>query len=181
MKTLARILLALVISFLGCNLASNGPNTNVGDPKLTDTRARDVADIKTLEERLTTAFRAKDVNAIMQLCVPDDSLHIFDLQPPREVKGRAAYRKDWEDAFNSVSGPIEVETSDMDVTSGVDIAYVHYMNHVVVTTKDGKKAHFTVRVTDCLKKLNGVWLIAHSHVSVPVDTRTGEADLQSKL
>jgi ketosteroid isomerase-like protein len=116
----------------------------------------------------------------MQLCVPDDSLHIFDVQPPREVKGRAAYRKDWEDAFNSVSGPLEVENSDMDVTSGGDIAYVHYINHVVGTTKDGKKANFTVRVTDCLKKINGVWLIAHSHVSVPVDMRTGEADLQSK-
>jgi ketosteroid isomerase-like protein len=88
-------LFALVIGLLGCNRASNGVNTNVGDPKLTETRARDAADIKTLEERFTTAFRAKDVNAIMQLCVPDDSLQIFDVQPPREVKGRAAYRKDW--------------------------------------------------------------------------------------
>ena len=180
MKTLARILFALVIGLLGCNRASNEANTNVGNPKLTDTRAHDAADIKTLEERLTTAFRAKDVDAIMQLCVPDDSLFVFDLQPPREVKGRAAYRKDWEDAFNSVSGPLEVETSDMDVTSGGDIAYVHYINHVAVTMKDGKKANFTVRVTDCLKKINGVWLIAHSHVSVPIDTRTGEADMQSK-
>jgi len=127
-KTLAQILFALLIGLLGCNRASNGANTNVEDPKLTDTRARDASDIKTLEERFTTAFRAKDVNAIMQLCVPDDSLHIFDVQPPREVKGRAAYR----------------------------------------------------RVTDCLKKINGVWLIAHSHVSFPVDTRTGEADMQSK-
>ena len=180
MKTLARVLFALVIGLLGCNRASNVANTNIGDPKLTDTRARDAADIKTLEERFKTAFRAKDVNAIMQLCVPDDSLHIFDVQPPREVKGRAAYRKDWEDAFNSVSGPIEVETSDMGVTSGGDIAYVHYINHVVVTNKDGKKANFTVRLTDCLKKINGVWLIAHSHVSVPVNMRTGVANMQSK-
>lgn len=180
MKTFARILFALVISLLGCNRASNGASTNLGDPKLADTRARDAADIKTLEDRFTTAFRAKDVNAIMQLCVPDDSLVVFDVQPPREVKGRAAYRKDWEDAFNSVSGPIEVEKSDMDVTSGGDIAYAHYINYVVVTMKDGKKAHFTVRITDCLKKINGVWLIAHSHVSVPVDMRTGEADMQSQ-
>ncbi len=180
MKTLAPILFALVIGLLGCNRASNGPDPNVGNPKLTDTRARDVADIKTLEERFRTAFRTKDVNAIMQLCVPDDSLVVFDVQPPREVKGIAAYRKDWEDAFNSVSGPIEVENSDMDVTSDGDIAYVHYINHVFVTMKDGKKAIFTVRVTDCLKKINGVWLIAHTHVSVPVDMRTGEADMQSK-
>ena len=142
MKTLARILFALVIGLLGCNRASNGANKKVGDPRLTDTGARDAAEIKTVEERFTTAFRAKDVNAIMQLCVPDDSLHIFDVQPPREVKGRAAYRKDWEDAFNSVSGPLEVENSDMDVTSGGDIAYVHYINHVVGTMKDGKKVEF---------------------------------------
>lgn len=180
MKTLAPITFALVMGLLGCNRASNEPNTNAGNMKLTDTRARDLAEIKTLEERFRNAFRAKDVNAILQLCVPDDSLLVFDVQPPREVKGRAAYRKDWEDAFNSVSGPIEVENSDMDVTSGADIAYVHYINHIVVTMKDGKKAKFTVRVTDCLKKISGVWLIAHTHVSVPVDMRTGEADLQSK-
>ena len=68
----------------------------------------------------------------------------------------------------------------MDVTSGGDIAYVHYIHHVVGTMKDGKKANITVRVTDCLKKINPVWLIAHSHVSIPVDMRTGKADMQSK-
>ena len=61
MKILARILLALVIGLLGCNRASNGAFTNVGDPKLADTKARDAADIKTLEERFRSAFCGKVV------------------------------------------------------------------------------------------------------------------------
>jgi ketosteroid isomerase-like protein len=46
--------------------------------------------------------------------------------------------------------------------------------------RDGKKMHLTVRVTDGYKKINGQWLIAHEHVSVPADVLTGNADLTSK-
>jgi len=38
----------------------------------------------------------------------------------------------------------------------------------------------TVRVTDVYRKIDGKWLIVHEHVSVPVDIKTGQGDLQSK-
>ena len=37
-----------------------------------------------------------------------------------------------------------------------------------------------VRVTDGYRKVDGNWLIAHEHVSVPVDVTTGKPDLMSK-
>ena len=177
MKVLVPILLMIVL--LGCNKTPAGVDANSGDAKLMDTKARDIADIKALEERFTTAFRAKDVDAIMQFCVPDDSLVVFDVHPPREINGPQAYRKDWEDLFNQFSGPLEVDARDIDVTAGEDVAYVHYIHHVVGMMKGGKKADVTVRVTDCFKKVEGKWLIAHTHVSVPVDPRTGKANLES--
>ena len=172
--------LLLAIGLAGCHQTAAPTNTNPGDTKSMDTNAKDVADLKALEERFNAAFKAKDVNAIMQFCVPDESLVVFDVHTPRQFNGAQAYRKDWEDLFNQFSGPIEADISEMDVTAGGDVAYAHYIHHVVGTTKSGKKADTTVRVTDCFKKINGKWLIAHSHISVPVDMRTGKADLESK-
>lgn len=175
---LASILLAS--GMVSCRLTPANGNNNSGDKQSMDTNAQDVADIKALEEQFTAAFRARDVNAIMQFCVPDESLVVFDVHPPRQFKGAQAYRKDWEDVLNQFSGPLQVEISDLDVTAGGDVAFAHYIHHVVGTTKSGKKVDMTVRVTDCFKKFNGKWLIAHSHVSLPVDMQTGKADLESK-
>jgi hypothetical protein len=45
---------------------------------------------------------------------------------------------------------------------------------------EGSKFNFTVRVTDCYRKINGKWLITLEHISVPVDMNTGKPDLASK-
>ena len=54
------------------------------------------------------------------------------------------------------------------------------MRRMVGTTKDGSKAEMNFRLTDCLKKIKGKWLIIHEHVSFPVDLATGKADVLSK-
>ena len=105
---------------------------------------------------------------------------VFDVHPPRQYKGPEAYRKDWEDLFSRFSGPLEAEISDVDATAGGDVAYVHSIHHVRGTMKGGKKVDYAVRVTDGFKKINGKWLIAHSHVSVPVDLQT-EADFHERV
>ncbi|MBV8215613.1 MAG: nuclear transport factor 2 family protein [Verrucomicrobia bacterium] len=174
------VLIPLAIGLIGYNQSMTRANTRTGDAKPIDTKAQDIADLKAVEDRFMTAFRAKDVNAIMELCVPDDSLVVFDVTPPRQRNGAQAYRKDWEDAFNRFDGPLEAEISDVDVTAGGDVAYISSIHHVTGTMKGGKKVDYTVRVTDGFKKINGKWLIAHTHVSVPVDLRTGKADIESQ-
>jgi hypothetical protein len=39
--------------------------------------------IKALEDKFAAAFNAKDVDAIMKLYVPDESLFVFDVGVPR--------------------------------------------------------------------------------------------------
>jgi ketosteroid isomerase-like protein len=171
LKVLVPVLLA--IGLVGFNQSPTGAGI-----KPVDNQAQDVADLKALEDRFMTAFRAKDVDAIMQLCVPDDSLVVFDITPPRQRNGPQAYRRDWEDVFNRYDGPLEAEISDLAVTAGGDVAYVCSIHHVAGTMKGGKKADYTVRVTDGFKKINGKWLIAHTHVSVPINPVTGKADME---
>jgi ketosteroid isomerase-like protein len=163
---------------LGCVGCSQAPPS--ADTKAPDTKAKDLADIKALEDRFTAAFKAKDVNAIMAVYVPDESLVVFDAIPPRQYIGAQAYRKDWEGFLAMFPGPMEISMSDLDVTVGGDVAYSHSIQQGVGTMKDGKKMPFTVRVTDGYKKVNGQWLVAHEHVSFPVDLATGKGDLNSK-
>jgi|SRR5208282_802110 len=138
------------------------------------------ADIKVLVDRFIAAFKAKDIDAIMRGYVPDQTLFVFDVVPPRQYVGAAAYRKDWQEFLDSFDGPINVELSELAITTDHRLAYGHSIQHVVGTDKQGKKIDLTVRVTDVYKKINGNWLVIHEHVSVPVDLETGKPDLTSK-
>ena len=143
-------------------------------------RADDRADIRALEERFVTALKAKDVDAIMKVYAPGQTLVVFDVIPPRQYVGAAAYRKDWQTFFDSFEGPVTVELTDLDVAADRNLAYSHSIQRVAGTDKQGKKLDLTVRVTDVYKKARGRWLIIHEHVSVPVDLDTSKPDLSSK-
>ena len=169
MKMREILVVALLAGCVGCN---PGPST--------DTKAKDQTDIRALEDRFLTAFKAKDVHAIMACYVPDQSLIVFDVVPPRQYTGAQAYTKDWEDFFAAFPGSVDGSLSDLDITVGGDVAYSHSIQNYSATGKDGKKLDLTFRVTDGYKKINGQWLISHEHVSVPVDLASLKPDLDSK-
>src|SRR5438105_3903523 len=142
------------------------------------------ADIKALEDRFIAAVTAKDLDAIMdaimKVYVPDQTQFVFDVEPPRQYVGAAAYRKDWQAFLDSFNGAITFELTDLDITTDDNLAYSHNIQRVAGTDKHGEKLDLTVRVTDVYKKINGNWLVIHEHVSVPVDLDTGKPDLTSK-
>jgi uncharacterized protein (TIGR02246 family) len=146
----------------------------------TPARADARADIKALEDRFVAAFKAKDADAIMKVYAPGQALVVFDVVPPRQYVGAAAYRKDWQTFFGSLDGPLTVELTDLDIAADRNLAYSHSIQRVAGTDKQGKKLDLTVRVTDVYKKTRGQWLVIHEHVSVPVDLDTGKPDLSSK-
>jgi len=142
--------------------------------------ASDVAKIRALEARYTAAFNAKNLDAIMKVYVPGKSLFVFDVVPPRQYVGAAAYRKDWEDFLAIFKGPLKFAISDLAIMAGRTLAYSHSIQRVSGTDTKGKPIDLTVRVTDVYRKIGGRWLIVHEHVSVPVDLATGKPDLMSK-
>ncbi|HXP72948.1 MAG TPA: nuclear transport factor 2 family protein [Stellaceae bacterium] len=140
----------------------------------------DEASIRALESRFVAAVNAKDVNAIMKVYVPDESLVVFDLVPPRQYVGAKAYAKDWMDFLGVFKGPLKFEISDLSVTANGTMAFGHSIQHVAGTDAKGQPVDLTVRVTDVYRKIKRQWLIVHEHVSVPVDLDTGKPDLSSK-
>jgi uncharacterized protein (TIGR02246 family) len=143
-------------------------------------RAGAPSDIRALEDRFAAAFKAKDVDAIMKLYAPDQTMVVFDVVPPRQYVGAAAYRNDWQTFFDSLDGPITFELTDLDGVADRNLAYSHSIQRVAGTDKQGKKLDLTMRVTHVYKKVRGRWQIIHDHVSVPVDLETGKPDLNSK-
>ena len=128
-----------------------------GSPARADARA----DIRALEERFVAAFKAKDVDALMKIYAPGQALVVFDVVPPRQYVGGAAYRKDWQTFLGNFDGPITVELTDLDIGADRNLAYSHSIQRVAGTDKQGKKLDLTVRVTDVYKKVRGRWLIVH--------------------
>jgi uncharacterized protein (TIGR02246 family) len=143
-------------------------------------QTKDEQAIRALEDRFGAAFRAKDLDAIMKLYVPGGELFVFDVDPPRQHVGWEDYKKDWHDFLAGLKGPVQFDLSEFSVTTDGKLAYGHSIQHVTGTMQDGSPFDFTVRVTDDYRKIDGKWLIAQEHVSVPVDLTTGKGDLMSK-
>jgi ketosteroid isomerase-like protein len=140
----------------------------------------DEASIRALESRFVAAVSAKDVNAIMKVYVPDESLFVFDVVPPRQYVGAKAYSKDWADFLGAFKGAVKLEMSDLRVTVDRTMGFGHSIQRVSGTDTKGQPIDLTVRVTDVYRKIKGNWLIVHEHVSVPVDLDTGKPDLSPK-
>lgn len=142
--------------------------------------ADDQAQIKALEEHLAAAISAKDVDRIMSYYVPDETLLVFDVIPPRQYVGAKAFRKDFEGFVANYPGALKMEFTDVKVTADGKLGFAYYIAHMIGTDKAGKRDEFNFRITDCLRRMKGKWLITHEHVSVPVDLSSGKADLLSK-
>lgn len=149
-------------------------------PGTSQAKSDDEAKIETLESSFVAAFNAKDVDAIMKCYVPDASLVVFDVVPPRQYLGADAYRKDWQDFFALFKGPVKFRITDLHVEAAGTLGYSHSIQYVSGTDMKGQPIELVVRVTDGYRKVDGNWLIAHEHVSVPVDVTTGKPDLMSK-
>ena len=137
-------------------------------------------EIRALEDRYVAAVNAKEVNMIMKGYVPGNELFVFDLGLPRQHAGWDAYKKDWEDFFAVMPGPLKLNVMDLSITIAGKIAYSHSIQGGYMTRKDGSRLNAVVRVTDVYRKVHGHWLVVQEHVSVPVDFETGKADLLSK-
>jgi uncharacterized protein (TIGR02246 family) len=148
-------------------------------PANADSTGDDEAKIRALEDKFAAAFSAKDVNAIMGVYVPDETLVVFDAASPRQYVGAKAYRKDRKKFFATFHGPVEFEISALNVATDGALGFSHCIQHVGGTNSGGQPIDLTVRVTDVYRKIKGNWLVVHEHVSVPVDLETGKPDLSS--
>jgi uncharacterized protein (TIGR02246 family) len=118
-----------------------------------------------LIEAWADAVRRKDYTGILQNHSPD--FVMFDVPPPFKSVGLDAYRKTWDLFFSWSSGVVRFDIQEMDVTTGVDVAFAFASMRCEGPGSDGKSELLDFRLTIGLKKVEGRWMIAHEHHSVP--------------
>ena len=165
--------LSLTLALLTVALGSTVMNAN--DP------AKDEQEIRGMYAQFPTAFRAKDVDAIMKVYAPGNELVLYDVGTPRQFVGFDAVRKDYQDFFAAFPGPVDKDDiQDLKIMTDGKLAYSRMVEPVTLTGKDGSKFSMTLRITDVLRKVNGKWLIVQEHISVPIDFDQGKPDFESK-
>jgi ketosteroid isomerase-like protein len=125
--------------------------------------AKDEADIRRLFDGWAEAVRAKDIDGALRGYAPD--LLAFDLINPLRYVGLDDLRSRLADWFLSFAGPIGYENRDLSVAASQDVAFSHSLNHVNGTTTDGQKIDMWWRATVCFRKIDGEWMVTHSHTS----------------
>jgi ketosteroid isomerase-like protein len=130
-------------------------------------KSTDTAEIEALEQRLIDGIKARDVKQIMS-CYSDD-LFAYDVVPPRQYVGAAAFQKPWEGFLGMFKGPINVEVNDLMINSDGEIAYSCGVQLVTGTTNEDKPFDSTFRITDVYRKRHGKWVIVQEHISLAPD------------
>jgi uncharacterized protein (TIGR02246 family) len=127
-------------------------------------------------DRWMKAFKEKDADAVMALYA--DDVIAYDVVPPLQYVGKAAYRADYQQFFSQYESDLHVETRDLHVGASGDLGYAAGLELISGTLKNGQKSAVWLRFTSLFRKAEGRWLDFHDHVSVPADIESGKAMLE---
>lgn len=130
----------------------------------------DEAQIRELLDDWKKAAGEKDIEGVMACYTPD--VVSFDMLPPLQCAGAEAYRKNWELGFEMCQESGAFETHDQTLAVSSDVAFCHSLCRMNGTDAEGKAFDCWIRWTQCFRKVHGKWLIAHEHISVPIDVET---------
>lgn len=125
----------------------------------------DEAAVRDVIEAWAGAVRRKDYAGILRNHVAD--FVMFDVPRPFKSVGLEAYRQTWDLFFSWSSAPIPFDIHEMDVTAGADVAFAFATMGCAGPGSRGEPEPLDFRLTICLKKIDGRWMIAHEHHSVP--------------
>jgi uncharacterized protein (TIGR02246 family) len=135
--------------------------------------AIDEARIRQRIDKLVEAIRAMDLEGVKSIYAPD--IVSFDVEPPLQHVGAEAKWNNWVEVFTAFQRPLGYEVRGLTITVDGDVAFAHSLNRLSGTLKNGNRSGFWVRATACFRKIDGNWLIAHDHASVPLDLESGRA------
>ena len=131
------------------------------------------ADVRARIDKLAAAIRAHDLDTAMSVYAPD--IVSFDFEPPLQHVGAEAKRRNWTAVFDAYRRPLGYEVHDLRIAVGDSVAFTHSLNRISGTLKAGATTDMWVRATTGLRKIDGVWLITHDQISVPIDFESGTA------
>ncbi|HEX4342293.1 MAG TPA: nuclear transport factor 2 family protein [Verrucomicrobiae bacterium] len=125
------------------------------------------AEVRELIERWAKAVRDKNIDGI--LAHHSAEMVMFDVPPPFESVGIAAYRETWDLFYSSQPEPIAFDIQRREVVAGSEVAFAFAHMQCAEEGENGKRTKLDFRLTVGLRKVEGRWTIVHEHHSVPAE------------
>jgi ketosteroid isomerase-like protein len=95
-----------------------------------------------------------DIDGIMAVYTPGDAAVGYDIVAPLQYVGKEAYRKDYQEFRAQYAGPIDIEYRDLRIVASGSVAFIHALERMSGTLKNGQKSDMWVRATSGLQKIN---------------------------
>jgi ketosteroid isomerase-like protein len=178
MDKLGRTFAAIAVAtFLGVTMTFNaGAQTSAKEQLQTVAEKASVAadkqEITEVERKILAATKTDQVMRFYD----QNNIDLYDFVPPLQYKGATAVRGDLDNFFNNATD-LQGKFVELVVVNDGKMGMARSIQHFNWKDKDGKPMEATIRVTDVLHKVDGEWKVIHSHVSVPVDPKTGQAQM----
>jgi ketosteroid isomerase-like protein len=131
------------------------------------------SEVRALLDTRSDAIQMKDIERLVSLYSPD--IVYFDVVPPLRYAGAAALRGRFLQWFDRWKSSIGQEIRDVNISASEDTAAAYMLIRTSGTLKNGHEVGYWVRATNCFQRSDHRWLIAHEHVSLPVDFPSGSA------
>jgi ketosteroid isomerase-like protein len=130
--------------------------------------SKDEKAIRDVENKMIATTNTDD---LMKYYDQND-VDVYDLAGPLQYKGNAAVRGDFDNVFANFAGA-KGNFVELVVVSDGKMGMARSIQHFAWTDKAGKPQEVTVRVTDVFHKVDGQWRVIHTHISAPMDPKTG--------
>jgi ketosteroid isomerase-like protein len=130
--------------------------------------AKDEKAIKDLENKIIATTNTDD---LMKYYDQND-VAVYDLEGPLQYEGNAAVRGDFDNVFANFTGA-KGNFVELVVVADGKMGMARSIQHFAWTDKAGKPQEVTVRVTDVFHNIDGKWKVIHTHISAPMDPKTG--------
>lgn len=123
--------------------------------------------IKALIEAWADAVRRHDLSGI--LAHHEQHIVMFDVPPPLQSRGMDEYKKTWDLFFRYHKPSQAFDIEELGITAGEDVAFAVAIMRCGSATFSGspEEGGFLFRLTIGLRKIDGLWRVAHEHHSVP--------------
>ena len=127
-------------------------------------------ELKAFLDDRADAQQSKDIDRLMSFYSAD--IVYYDVVPPLRFSGTDDVRRNFVRWFDGYEGAIDLETHDLTVANGGDVAFANMLHLDSGVRKGGFQQKIWVRETVCLRRANHAWLITHEHISIPFDPAT---------
>ena len=128
----------------------------------------DETTIKNLIEEWAAAVRRKDLAGILRDHAPD--VVMFDVPPPFESRGIAAYEASWGVFFRWARTPVMFDIRRLEIVAGAEVAFAVALMRCNGGEPGSTASELDFRLTVGLRKVGGRWTIVHEHHSIPAES-----------